>query len=161
SLKVAGDVVQFELTFSGRDFVSFDGVLSKDKKKITGSMSVLGGPLALTEIYPTKLKKLDDPFEVAREALTQVEGGPGLFEAAFEVLSRAGAKKRRADEVRAILDRVNKAAAGYGPRWEREVTIRLADSLAGQEGLGDIAVAQAKRAERLLTDDDDAATRMK
>src|SRR5262249_35647879 len=81
--------------------------------------------------------------------------------AGYDVLSGSWAKKMLADDVRAILDRVSKAAAGYGPRWEREVTIRLADSLAGQEGLGDIAVAQAKRAERLLTDDDDAATRMK
>ena len=59
------------------------------------------------------------------------------------------------------MDRVNKAAAAYGPRWERDVTLRLVEALAGQEGLGDLAVAQAKRAERLLTDDDTAATRMK
>src|SRR5688572_4099209 len=35
SLKVAGDHVQFTLEFSGRDFVSFDGLLAKDKKKIS------------------------------------------------------------------------------------------------------------------------------
>jgi hypothetical protein len=84
-----------------------------------------------------------------------------MFDAAFEVLAKAGAKKVPTDEVRTILDRVNKAAGNYGPRWERDVTIRLADSLAGQDGMGDIAVAQAKRAERLLTDDDDALTRLK
>src|SRR6476661_1888837 len=33
SLKVSGDHAQFALEFSGREFVSFDGVLSKDKKK--------------------------------------------------------------------------------------------------------------------------------
>ena len=65
------------------------------------------------------------------------------------------------DDVRAVIDRVNKAATAYGPRWERDVTLRLAEALAGQEGLGEVAVAQAKRAERLLSDDDDAATRMK
>jgi thiol-disulfide isomerase/thioredoxin len=160
SLKVTGDVVQFSLELKGREFVTFDGVLAKDKKKLAGSLSLLGGELILTELFPTKLKKLDDPFELARETLTQVEGGPMLFDAANEVLARAGAKKLPADDVRAILDRVNKAAAGYGPRWERATTLRLAASLAGQEGLGDVAVAQAKRAERLLTDDDDAATRM-
>ena len=153
--------MQFTLEFSGREFVSFDGVLAKDKKKLSGSMALLGGRLTLVDLYPTKLKKLDDPFELARETLTQIDSGPQVFEAAFEVLAKAGAKKVPADDVRAILDRVNKAAAGYGPRWEREVTLRLAESLAGQDGLGEVAVAQAKRAERLLTDDDDAATRMK
>jgi thiol-disulfide isomerase/thioredoxin len=161
TLKVNGDVVQFSLELGGRELLSFDGVVSKDKKKIAGSMSVVGGKLALTEMHPTRLKKLDDPFETARETLTQVEGGPQMFDAALEVISKAGAKKVPADEVRAILDQVNKAAAGYGPRWEREVGLRLVDALAGQAGLGDVAVAQAKRAERLLGDEDDAATRMK
>lgn len=161
SIKVTGDVVQFSLELKGRDFLSFDGVLSKDKKKLSGSLSIFGGPLTLTDLQPTKLKNLDDGFAVAREALTQVEGGPVLMEAASEVLGKAATKKVPAEEVRAILDRVNKAAAGYGPRWERETTIRFANLLAGQEGLGDIAVGQAKRAERLLTDDDDTATRMK
>jgi hypothetical protein len=161
SLKVAGDHVQFSLEFSGRDFVSFDGLLAKDKKKLSGSMSLLGEKLTLVDLHPTKLKKLDDPFELARETLTQIEGGPQMFEAAFRVVEKAGAKKMPVDDVRAVIDRVNKAATAYGPRWEREVTLRLAEALAGQDGLGEVAVAQAKRAERLLTDDDDPATRMK
>ena len=161
SLKVNGDHVQFSLEFGGRELISFDGLLAKDKKKIAGSMSLAGRPLVLTELYPTKLRKLDDPADVAREALTQVEGGPVLFQAALAVLSKAAAKKVPAEEVSAILDRVNKAAPAYGPRWERETALRLAETLAGQEGYGDIAVAQAKRAERLFTDADDTATRMK
>ena len=137
------------------------GLLSKDKKKLNGSLSLLGGKLTLDDLYPSKLKKLDDPFELARETLTQIEDGPEMFDAAFAVLAKAGAKKLPADEARAIVDRVNKAASTYGPRWERDVTLRLVEVLAGQEGLGDVAIAQAKRAERLLTDDDTAATRMK
>lgn len=159
-LKVNGDVVQFSIDAGGQELLSFDGVLSKDKKKIAGSLS-LGGELQLTELYPTKLKSLDDPFDIARETLAQVEGGPQLFGAAQEVLAKAGAKKVPLDEVRAIVDRVNKAATNYGPRWERETALRLVDVLAAQPGLSEVAVAQAKRAERLLTDDDDAATRMK
>ena len=48
-------------------------------------MSLLGEKLMLVDLYPTKLKKLDDPFELARETLTQIEGGPQMFDAAFEV----------------------------------------------------------------------------
>lgn len=161
SLKVSGDVVQFTLEIKGTELVSFDGALSKDRKKIAGSMSVLGGKLMLAELHPTKLKRLDDSFAVARETLGEVEGGAQLFDAAAVVLAGAAEKKVPADEVRAILDRVNKAAAGYGPRWEREVTLRSADALAAQEGFADLAVAQAKRAERMLTDEDPTGTRLR
>jgi hypothetical protein len=161
SLKVNGDNVQFVLELNGRELVSFDGLLAKNKKKIAGSMSMFGGRLVLTELLPTKLRKLDDPFEVARETLAQIEDGPVLFEAAGAVLSKAAAMKVPADEVGGILDRVNKAAEPYGPRWQRETTLRLAEALAGQEGYGDLAVAQARRAEKLLTEADDTATRMK
>ncbi|WP_439627238.1 hypothetical protein [Gemmata sp.] len=161
SIAVKGDSVQFTMEFAGQPFLSFDGVLSKDKKKISGSISVVGGPLQLTDMFPTKLRALDDPFAAAREALGQIDDGPGLFAAAGEVLAKAGAKKVPADEVRAVLDRLNRVAANYGPRWERESTLQAANLLSGQEGFADLAVAQAKRAERLLTDDDDAATRMK
>ncbi len=161
SLKVSGDTVRFTLELRGRDFVDFDGVLSKDRKKLSGSVSLFGSPLVLTEMYPTKLRKIDDAYELARETLEQLDGGPQFFDAAVRVLAGAGAKKLPADEVRAILDRVNKATGNHGPRWERETTVRLAAALAGQDGLGDVAVAQAKRAERLLTDEDDALTRIR
>jgi hypothetical protein len=161
NLTVKGDQVWFDMEFGGRDFISFDGVLSKDKKKISGLISVAGGQAQPADLYPTKLRKLDDPFEVARETLTQVEGGPQLIDAAVVVLENAAAKKLPAAEAKALVERVNKAAAAYGDRWGRETSLRLARVLAGQEGLADLAVAEAKRAESLLTKEDTAATRMR
>jgi hypothetical protein len=158
-LKVNGDVIQFSILAKGQELISFDGVLSKDKKKISGSMSLQGSRLMLTDLYPTKLKKLDDPVEVARENINQVDG-PEFFQVAFAVIGKAGDKKIPADEVRTILDRVNKTSGQYGPRWEREMTLKFAGLLAAQSQYADLAVAQAKRAERLLTDDDDASTRL-
>jgi thiol-disulfide isomerase/thioredoxin len=160
SVKVTGDGVQFTLGFMGRELVSFDGVLSKDKKKLNGSLAVLGGRIRPTSMYPTKLAKLSDPFEVAKEALAQIEDGAELFDVAFAVLGQAGAKKLPADEARGIVERVTKSAGTFGPRWERDTTLRLVEVLSAQEGLGELAIAQAKRAERLLTDDDTTATRM-
>lgn len=160
SVKVDGDAVQFTLGFMGRELASFDGVLGKDKKKLNGSLSLLGGRLRPTTMHPTKLTKVDDEFALAREALAQAEDGPEVFDLGTAVLSRAGANKLPADEARGIVDRVNRAAAVYGPRWERETTLQLVEILTAQEGLADLAVAQAKRAERLLTDDDPTATRM-
>jgi hypothetical protein len=160
SVKVNGDSVEFALGFMGRELVSFDGTLSKDRKKLNGSLAVLGGRLRTTTLYPSKLTKLDDEFAVARESLGQIEDGPELFDVALAVLSRAGAKKLPADDARGIVERVNKTAATFGPRWERDTTLRLVEVLGAQEGLTELAVAQAKRAERLLTDDDTSATRM-
>jgi hypothetical protein len=160
SVKVNGDAVNFALGFMGRELLSFDGVLSKDRKKLNGSLSIFGGRLRPTTMYPTKLTKLDDEFALAREALSQVGDGPEVFDLAFAVLSKAGANKLPADEARGVVDRLNKAAAAYGPRWERDTTLRLVEVLTAQAGLGDLAVAQAKRAERLLTDEDSTATRM-
>jgi hypothetical protein len=158
-LKVSGDTVAFGLAIMGRELLTFDGVLSKDRKKLNGSI-VAGGRPQLVTLYPSRLAKLDDDFALSRELLAQLEDGPELFDLAFEVLARAAAKKLPADEVRGLVERVNKGAAAYGPRWERTATLRLVDVLSDQEGLADLAVAQAKRAERLLTDDDTAATRL-
>ena len=160
AVSVDGDAVRFTLAFMDRELVSFDGTLGKDKKKLNGSLSVLGGRLRTTTLYPSKLTKLDDEFAIAREALDQIDDGPELFDIAFAVLGRAGAKKLPADEARGVVERVTKSAAAFGPRWERDTALRLVEVLAAQDGLGELAVAQAKRAERLLTDDDSAATRL-
>jgi hypothetical protein len=64
------------------------------------------------------------------------------------------------DEVRSMVDRVAKLAAGYGERWERSVAVRLARLLTEQKGFEDIALAQARRAERMLTDDTPLTVRL-
>src|SRR5439155_17759191 len=93
AVAVAGDALRFSLKFGDREFISFDGVVAKDGKKITGSVSQFGGPLKLTELYPSKLKKLDDPIELAREDLSQRDAGPEVFDTGFTVLGQAAAKK--------------------------------------------------------------------
>jgi len=158
-LAVDGDAVKFALNAKGEDVLTFDGLVSKDRKKLNGSLSA-GGGSRVTTLLPSKLSKFDDSFALAREMLAQVEDGPEVFEFALDVLSEAGAKKLPADEARGIVERVSKVAGTYGARWEREVAMRLVETLAAQEGLGELAIAQAKRAERMLTDDDPAATRM-
>ena len=86
-----------------------------------------------------------------------MEAGPELFDAGFAVLGQAAAKKVPAEEVRGVADRLVKAAAGYGPRWERTVALRLATTLADQEGHAEVALDQARRAERMLGDDSPVA----
>jgi hypothetical protein len=160
SVQVTGDNLKFTLAFGDQEFLSFDGVVAKDGKKITGSVSQFGGPLRVTELLPSQLKTLDDPIELAREDLVQMEAGPELFATGYAVLGQAAAKQLPAEEVRGIVDRLVKASAGYGPRWERTVALRLATTLAGQEGHAAVALDQARRAERMLADDSPATLQM-
>jgi thiol-disulfide isomerase/thioredoxin len=152
SVHVTGDDVKFTLTFAGREFISFDGLLAKDGKKITGSYSQFGSPLKLTAMYPSQLKRLDDPVALARENFSQLSTGPELFAAGFIVLNQASAKKVPVEDVRSVADKLAKSASQYGPRWERAVALKMASALADQPGYTDVAIAQARRAERMLTD---------
>lgn len=160
SLVVTGDNVTFTLEIQGREFLNFDGTLAKDGKKLVGSVSQAGGALKLVEMFPSKLKKLSDTFELAREDFGQQEGGNGLFDAGFTLAGQAADKKLKVDEARAIADKLAKAASAYGPRWERTVAVKLAETFAGQEGFVEVALAQARRAERMLTETDAAILQM-
>jgi hypothetical protein len=64
------------------------------------------------------------------------------------------------EEVRGYADRANKLAEEYGPRWQRTISFRLADTLAEQEPFAAIAVEQARQGERLLGRSDDIATQL-
>lgn len=152
-LSVNDGRVKFALELGGREAFNFDGVTADGGKKLVGSVSKFGGPLEVTELYPSKLKRLTDPVELAREDLTQLEGGQPLFDAGFLVAANAAEKKLTAEEARGVADRLTKAAAGYGPRWERHVALRLASAFAEQTGFADVALAQAQRAERMLSAD--------
>lgn len=160
TVAVAGDALRFALAFDGKDFIRFDGVAAKDGKKIVGSFSQFGGPLQLTEMYPSKLKKLEGTFDLARENLTQLEPGKDLFDAGVTVAEQAGEKKLPAADVQAMADKLGKAAAGYGTRWEQLTALKLANALAGQKGYEPIVLAQARKAEGLMTGDAPAAARL-
>ncbi len=159
NLSVKDGVVKFALTLQGRkggdaqEAFNFEGVLAKDGKKVVGSVSKFGGPPEVTELYPSKLKKLTDAVDVAREDFAQREVGAEWFDAGLTVAARAADKKLTADDARAVADRLTKAAAAYGPRYELYLAVKLANTFAAQEGFAEVAVAQAQRAERMLTDD--------
>jgi hypothetical protein len=161
SVTVTGDAVRFTMAIGAREFLNFDGVLAKDGKKIAGSFSQQGGPLQLLELAPTKLKKFDDPFDINRETFDQIEGTPAeLFDIGFELLPSVAMKKLPPEEVRGLVERLAKGAATFGPRWDRHVAMKVAGLLVDQAGYSDIALAQARRAERLLAETDPVGDRL-
>ncbi|QEL17998.1 hypothetical protein [Limnoglobus roseus] len=160
SVAVAGNTLKFTLSVDKQPFVTFDGVVLKDGKKINGSLSIGGAPLELTDLRPSTLKKLADPFEVMKETLSQSDDAQTVFDSSIIILGQATGKKMKPEEARGIVDRATKMAADYGPRWERTAALRFATVLADQAGFADIALAQARKAERLLTDEDEATVRI-
>ena len=55
---------------------------------------------------------------------------------ALELLSAAGDKKAKPEEVRSWADKAVKWSEPYGARWHREVTLAVAEILGDQEGFG-------------------------
>jgi thiol-disulfide isomerase/thioredoxin len=159
-LSVKGDRVSFAIELAGREAFNFDGVLAADGKKLVGSVSKFGGALGVTELFPSKLKKLTDPIDLAREDFAQLDVGQPLFDAGFLLAGKAAEKKMTPEEARGLADKLTKSATLYGARWERTVAVRLASAFAEQEGFADVALSQAQRAERMLTDDAPVATQM-
>jgi hypothetical protein len=58
------------------------------------------------------------------------------------------------------VDRLTKAATAYGSKWDKTVALKVAATLAEQPGYAEIALAQARRAERMLADTDSATVRL-
>jgi hypothetical protein len=152
-LVVGEDRLRFTIDLKGYA-LGFDGKLPRDKEgNIRGSMFL--GPLGKNQVFPvmlepTQLKSLDDTYEANKE--TVVKGGSDLrfFNAAFELLSEAGAKKAKPEEVRGWADKAYRAADAYGPRWQRHIATQIAGVLLGSDSFTDVALNYARRAERLL-----------
>ena len=151
-LNVEGRHVVFTLTFQGRMLLSYDGRLAEDGSKIFGSIVSPTGPPQVAELYPSQLKSLKNSVLLAKENFSQFPPGNDFFASGFAVLQQAAAAKLSKEDVRGIADRLTRVAADYGPRWERIVTLRLANELSGQAEFAEIALAQARRAERMLSD---------
>jgi hypothetical protein len=160
NVKLKGDSVEFTVLAMTSEILTFQGLLAKDGKKINGSIKDLSGKLGVLELLPTKLKKLTDDIELAREEFATLENGPVLFITGLAILGKAAEKKIAVEEVRSIIDRLSKAAALYGARWEQHMALKLANTLATQEGFADMAMSQAQRTERMLGDEAPTATQI-
>ncbi len=160
NFKVKGDAVEFAVMANTSEILAFQGLLAKDGKKISGSIKDLGGKLAVVDLLPTKLKKLSDDVDLAREDFATLENGPYLFSAGLAILGKAAEKKLEIAEARSIVDKLTKSANAYGPRWEQNIALKLANTLGGQEGFAELGLAQAQRTERLAGDDASTAVQI-
>jgi hypothetical protein len=160
-ISVTADGLRFSFKIPGEADFQFEGKLPPEPKtgRILGSLLVRGKQLELAHLEPSKLK-IFDQFEFNKETLEQSTDAQILFDAAIQLMSQAGEKKAKVEEVRGWADKAVKPAEAYGVRWQRTVAVRLAQAIADQKDYGPVAVEYARKAERLLDPDDAPAVQM-
>lgn len=159
-LKIADGVVRFTVKVQTQA-LAFEGKVSGPKAdKILGSIAQ-GRNMIPAQMEATTLTSLDDEFELSKELLTKTPESPEAFDAALNLLSAAGTKKAKPEDVRSWADRAFKAAEAYGPRWQREIGTRITGALVNQEGFAPVALEYARRLERLVDPDEDAAAQLR
>src|SRR5438876_3937495 len=138
-LQVTEDVLRFTLKIENQ-VLAFEGKIPKEKGgKILGSFSS-GRNTTPGDMEPTTLRSFD-PTELAKEALlTGPADSPALFEAAQDLLNSASESKAKPEEVRGWAEKAYKAAAAFGPRWQREIGVRITLTLTRQESFAAIAL---------------------
>jgi hypothetical protein len=146
---VADGVLKFTLKLEKQGVsLPFEGAVPKTGDKIRGTVA-LGG-----KIFPAQLEKTTltsfDPYDVARDDITKQTGDADGVRMALELLSQAAEKKAKPDEVRSWADKAVKWAETYGPRWQREITMSVAEILSEQDGYASVALQYARQAERSL-----------
>jgi hypothetical protein len=146
-MSVTGDQVQFSLKMLGQTFTFQGKVPAEPGARILGSFAQ-GSAVAPAYLDATKLETLD-PFDVLKDKLNQTTD-PELFHSAMVLLSQASTRHVKPEEVRGWVNKVFKAAEAYGPRWQREMALRMADVLLVQEPFTSVALEMARKAERML-----------
>jgi hypothetical protein len=147
-ITVKDDVLRFTLDVNDQQKVSFEGKVTAGAKKITG-VFVQGKEMLPAQIELTNLTSLDN-FDLNKEVLGQANPNTEIFDAIMIVLSKAGDKKVKVEDVRNWTNKVFKAAEPYGPGWQREMALRMAEVMAKNEEYAPVAVNYARQAERLI-----------
>jgi hypothetical protein len=148
NVSVAEGLLRFTVTLQGKPF-GFEGRLPTEKGKPIYGTLPLGNRLTLAELESTQLKSLDS-YELSKEELAKASTGPQVFDHVTTLLRLAGDKKAKPEEVRSWAEKAYRAADPYGPRWQMETALAIAEALASQEGFVDTALGYARRAERSL-----------
>ncbi len=148
ALVVSGDTLRFNLKV-GQDVFHFEGKVPKEKgAKLYGNIT-LRGSISPAELEPTAVTALDQ-VELAKEILAKQAVGAEAVGSALLLIEQAAALKAKPEEVRNWAARAVRAAAVYGPRFQRDVTVGIARTLSGQKGYEPVALQYARQAERML-----------
>ena len=156
NVTVADGVLKFDLRLEQEELtLPFEGAVPKDASKIRGSITLNG------KAYPAELDKTAltsfDAYDLLKDDLAKQAGQAEGVRTALELLSAAADKMAKPDEVAGWADKAVKWSEPYGPRWHREITIAVAETLGEQKGFGTIALEYARQAEKSLDAKKDSA----
>jgi hypothetical protein len=149
-LSVTADLLRFTVKASDLS-LPCTVKLTKDGKaeKLYGT-ATLGKNVMPMELEKTALTGLD-AFDQLKESLAKEPPGFQIVSIALSLLSEAEAHKAKPAEVRAWAEKAVKSAEMYGPAYQRETIVNVAEMLlSDQKGYEAIALQYARRAERLL-----------
>jgi thiol-disulfide isomerase/thioredoxin len=160
NLRVSEDgLIRFKLAFEDGG-LDIEARVPRDKNgKILGSLAIRDS-ISPIVLEPTKLVSLD-AYELNKEVIATATNPPDVIRAAMLLLGKAGENKAKPEDVKAWADKALASAEPFGPRWHRDVLFDIAEALTEQEGLGEVALAYARQAEKLLTDKDPPGLRKK
>lgn len=146
-MKIDGDLVHFGLSLRKGPRFDFEGRLPRaGAKKVFGSLSTDGSVVPVV-LERTAAKNL---YELNRELITRAPNDPRAQSAIFELLEEAKNHKAAAKDVREWVESSLKAAAAYGPRWEVQHTLRLAEALQKESEYTPLAAEVAGKADKML-----------
>ncbi len=135
----------------------FEGKLPpEDGKKIRGSMA-RGSLMVPVILERTGAKDLKDaktakdiapnlPKNLDLKVLTDQRDSPLVFELAGAMFRNATTNKAKPEQLRSWYDVVAKRAPAYGPRWQRETALRIAEALGVQKAHANLAAKAARQA---------------
>jgi hypothetical protein len=123
--------------------------LLRGAEKLRGE-SRFRGEAQPVELERTTITTLEQ-FDLARDALARLPAGVNAVMLAQSMLEVAEQEKVSAAEARSWADRAVKTADLYGPGYQRDTIVNIADILVRQKGYEAISLSFAQRAERLLS----------
>ena len=101
------------------------------------------------EVEEAKEKASPEEAKLYREVLQKYADSPVVIASCVELLRNDKAKPT-ADEARKWIETVSAFAAKHGPRLESETRIQIADALAGNKDLKDLALEKAQSVDAKL-----------
>lgn len=127
--KTEGDLLKFRLNVGNRINFEFEGKLPRaGGKKILGSLARAGAPTLPAYLEATPAK---NNFELDRELVRRTPYDPRVFQSVLGLIRQAKDEKATPKDVGEWAQAALKTADLYGPRWQLDYSLTLAETLAG------------------------------
>lgn len=130
----------------GNQAFNFEADATPINGKVIAGSFMVGGQIRAAILESTMAR---NSFELARELVTQHPNDPRIFEAVPELIRGAAREKASAKEVRDWVSTALKLGQRFGGRWQRENTMKMAELLAKEPALTEVALEVAQAAESL------------